>query len=230
MQDMFFFVKLDYLLDETKPIQSRLNEVRPGHILAGKLWYLIWHTGSHSILQIVFLKIWVWNNTSDMGWKSYGCGISTGDSTRRDAYIQMTRYTSFVSWIIYWPLDIGCFWWVIKNKENTCKRENSQALITITRPTRKNRRRNDTNPDFQRVGYGWWHILSLLASISNHIDWSLMMLSNGNEQVRFKTRPVEGVVLTQQVLLNCWSWMDNNVLLLFSSQFNQQNRCHYGCS
>ncbi|MEL7645779.1 MAG: DUF262 domain-containing protein [Anaerolineaceae bacterium] len=54
-------------------------------------------------------------------------------------------------------------------------------------------------PEFQR---GWiWdddHILSLLASVSlSYPIGALMMLENGNPQVKFKARPVEGVELNQ---------------------------------
>ncbi|OUM87630.1 MAG: hypothetical protein BAA01_05015 [Bacillus thermozeamaize] len=56
-------------------------------------------------------------------------------------------------------------------------------------------------PDFQR---GWvWddeHIRSLLASISlSYPVGAVMMLQTGNDEVRFKPRPVEGVILPQPV-------------------------------
>lgn len=54
-------------------------------------------------------------------------------------------------------------------------------------------------PEFQR---GWiWdddHIISLLASVSlSYPIGAFMMLENGNPQVKFKARPVEGVELNQ---------------------------------
>jgi len=54
-------------------------------------------------------------------------------------------------------------------------------------------------PDFQR---GWvWddiHIVSLLASVSlSYPIGAVMMLENGNPEVRFKPRPVEGVELSE---------------------------------
>lgn len=54
-------------------------------------------------------------------------------------------------------------------------------------------------PEFQR---GWiWdddHIISLLASVSHSYPiGAFMMLENGNPQVKFKARPVEGVELNQ---------------------------------
>ncbi len=57
-------------------------------------------------------------------------------------------------------------------------------------------------PDFQR---GWvWdneHIVSLLASISQSYPiGAVMMLQTGNADVRFKPRPVEGVVLSSPVI------------------------------
>lgn len=56
-------------------------------------------------------------------------------------------------------------------------------------------------PEFQR---GWiWddgHIISLLTSVSlSYPIGALMMLENGNPQVRFKARPVEGVELNENV-------------------------------
>ena len=56
-------------------------------------------------------------------------------------------------------------------------------------------------PEFQR---GWvWddiHILSLLASVSlSYPIGAVMMLENGNPDVRFKPRPVEGVDLPTAV-------------------------------
>src|SRR5438094_7531988 len=54
-------------------------------------------------------------------------------------------------------------------------------------------------PDFQR---GWvWdddHIRSLLASVSlGYPIGAVMMLQTGNPEVKFRPRPVEGVVLAQ---------------------------------
>jgi len=56
-------------------------------------------------------------------------------------------------------------------------------------------------PEFQR---GWvWdddHIRSLLASVSvSYPIGAIMLLQTGNDQVRFKPRPVEGVQLEQQI-------------------------------
>ena len=56
-------------------------------------------------------------------------------------------------------------------------------------------------PDFQR---GWvWddeHVRSLLASISlSYPIGAVMMLQTGNEDVKFKARPVEGVQLSSPV-------------------------------
>ena len=54
-------------------------------------------------------------------------------------------------------------------------------------------------PDFQR-GWVWddFHIRSLLASVSmSYPIGAVMMLQTGNPDVRFKPRPVEGVVLAQ---------------------------------
>ena len=55
-------------------------------------------------------------------------------------------------------------------------------------------------PEFQR---GWvWddvHIVSLLASVSlSYPIGAVMMLENGNPDVRFKPRPVEGVELENE--------------------------------
>lgn len=56
-------------------------------------------------------------------------------------------------------------------------------------------------PEFQR---GWiWddnHIVSLLASVSlSYPIGAMMMLENGNPQVRFKARPVEGIELNNEI-------------------------------
>ena len=56
-------------------------------------------------------------------------------------------------------------------------------------------------PDFQR---GWvWddvHIRSLLASVSQSYPiGAIMMMHTGNDDVRFKTRPVSGVVLQSPI-------------------------------
>lgn len=56
-------------------------------------------------------------------------------------------------------------------------------------------------PDFQR---GWvWddeHICSLLASVSEAFPiGAIMMMNSGNADIRFKTRPIEGVILPSEV-------------------------------
>jgi len=55
-------------------------------------------------------------------------------------------------------------------------------------------------PEFQR---GWvWddsHIRSLLASVSlSYPIGAIMFLENGNPDVRFKPRPIEGVILSDE--------------------------------
>jgi uncharacterized protein with ParB-like and HNH nuclease domain len=77
-------------------------------------------------------------------------------------------------------------------------------------------------PEFQR-GWVWddLHIISLITSISlSYPIGAVMMLESGNENVRFKSRPVEGVELSNPIQPE-WFILDGQQRLtsLFQSIF-----------
>ena len=106
------------LVDESRPIRDRLNELRPERSWATKS--MVSHLGIPmltAILQVMFPeKYGVWNNTSDIGmkrvklWEKRWEKQPTGDS-----YVEMNEIYLYLAeslGIDLWTLDV--LWWMLK--------------------------------------------------------------------------------------------------------------------
>ncbi len=109
---------LAILVDETRPIRDRLNELRPE-----RYWgehSMVSHLGVPMLTAILQVtqpdKYGVWNNTSDEGlrivrlWDSHWEGKLAGDS-----YVEMNEVYLFLAkslQVDLWTLDV--LWWMLK--------------------------------------------------------------------------------------------------------------------
>jgi len=109
------------LLDESRPIKDRLNEIRPERHWAEHS--MVSHLGTPvltAILQVMFPdKYGVWNNTSDDGLKTIKLWDKRWEKMKAgDVYIEMnTLYLQLAAalQIDLWTLD--ALWWVMKPKK-----------------------------------------------------------------------------------------------------------------
>ncbi len=112
---------LGILLDETRPIQERLNEIRPERSWAQNS--MVSHLGMPvltAILQIMYPdKYGVWNNTSDAGLKIVGLWDKKWKNPPAgDRYVEMNEIYLYLCQelkIDLWTLDV--LWWVLKKKK-----------------------------------------------------------------------------------------------------------------
>ncbi len=109
---------LSLLLDESRPINERLNEIRPERIWAEHS--MVSHLGMPVLTAILMImypdRYGVWNNTSDKGmkivrlWQPRWETDPAGDCYQKinDIYLQLARCLG----VDLWTLD--ALWWVIK--------------------------------------------------------------------------------------------------------------------
>lgn len=106
------------LVDENRPIQDRLNEIRPERSWATKS--MVSHLGMPmltAILQVIQPdKYGVWNNTSDAGMKTVRLWDKKWEQKAAgDSYLEMNEIYLYLAkklGIDLWTLDV--LWWTIK--------------------------------------------------------------------------------------------------------------------
>jgi hypothetical protein len=109
------------LLDESRTIISRLNEIRPERHWAEHS--MVSHLGLPvltAILQVMFPDIYgVWNNTSDVGMKMVKLWDKRWEKMKAgDVYVEMNSFYLQLSDALkvdLWTLD--ALWWVMKPKK-----------------------------------------------------------------------------------------------------------------
>jgi hypothetical protein len=109
---------LTILIDESRPIRDRINEVRPGRGLGSES--MVSHLGIALLTAILQVtqpdKYGVWNNTSDTGLKKVKLWDKRWETQLAgDSYVEMNEiYLYFATslGIDLWTLD--ALWWVMK--------------------------------------------------------------------------------------------------------------------
>jgi hypothetical protein len=109
---------LSILIDETRPVRDRINEIRPGRNWGSES--MVSHLGIALLTAILQVtqpdKYGVWNNTSDAGLKKVKLWDKRWETKLAgDSYVEMNeiyRYFSTSLNIDLWTLD--ALWWIIK--------------------------------------------------------------------------------------------------------------------